>query len=92
LHEFSVLEVQRVDTATVKVIVEQAAREGACPECRVFSGTVKDRPWMRWKDLPVSRQAVELWWRNAADLRQRAVPTRDVHSSLCGGAAAGAGD
>ena len=27
-HEFSVLEVQRVDTATVKVIIEQAAREG----------------------------------------------------------------
>ena len=74
-HEFSVLEVQQVDTATVKVIVEQAAREGPCPECRVFSGTVKDRPWMRWKDLPVSRQAVELWWRNAADLRRGAVAT-----------------
>jgi transposase len=26
-------------------------------------GTVKDRPWMRLKDLPVSGQAVELWWR-----------------------------
>ena len=26
-HEFSVLEVQRIDTATVKVIIEQAARE-----------------------------------------------------------------
>jgi transposase len=62
-HEFSVLEVQRVDTATVKVIIEQAAREGPCPECGVFSCTVKDRPWMRLKDLPVSGQAVELWWR-----------------------------
>ena len=60
-HEFSVLEVQRVDTATVKVIIEQAAREGPCPECGVFSGTVKDRPWMRLKDLPVSGQTVELW-------------------------------
>jgi len=27
-HEFSVLEVQRVDTATVKAIIEQTAREG----------------------------------------------------------------
>ena len=31
-HEFSVLEVQRVDTATVKVIIEQTAREGPCPQ------------------------------------------------------------
>ena len=62
-REFSVLEVQRVDTATVKVIIEQAAREGPCPECGVFSGTVKDRPWVRLKDLPVSGQAVELLWR-----------------------------
>ena len=62
-HEFSVLEVQRVDTATVKVIIEQAAREGPCPECGVVSGTVKDRPWMRLKDLPVSGQIVELLWR-----------------------------
>jgi predicted RNA-binding Zn-ribbon protein involved in translation (DUF1610 family) len=45
--EFSAVEVQRVDTATVKVIIEQAAREGPCPECGVVSGTVKDRPWMR---------------------------------------------
>ena len=42
-HEFSVLEVRRVDATTVKVIIEQAAREGPCPECGVFSGTVKDR-------------------------------------------------
>ena len=48
---------------TVKVIIEQAAREGPCPECGVVSGTVKDRPWMRLKDLPVSGQTVELWWR-----------------------------
>jgi transposase len=62
-HEFSVLEVQRLDTATVMVIIEQAARAGPCPECGVFSGTVKDRPWMRLKDLPVSGQTVELLWR-----------------------------
>jgi hypothetical protein len=62
-HEFSVLEVRRVDATTVKVIIEQAAREGPCPECGVLSGTVKDRPWMRLKDLPVSGQTVQLWWR-----------------------------
>ena len=62
-HDFRVLEVQRVDTTTVKVIIEQAAREGPCPECGVFSGTVKDRSVMRLKDLPTSGQTVELWWR-----------------------------
>ena len=62
-HEFSVLEVQRIDTATVKVIIEQAAREGPCPECGVLSGAVKDRPGMRLKDLPVSGQTVQQWWR-----------------------------
>jgi transposase len=61
--EFRVLEVQRVDDTTVKVIIEQAARAGPCPECGVFSGTVKDRPMMRLKDLPVSGQTVQLWWR-----------------------------
>jgi transposase len=62
-HEFSVLEVQRVDITAVKVIIEQAAREGPCPECGVVSGTVKHRPWMRLKDLPVSGQTVQVWWR-----------------------------
>src|SRR5215217_6239095 len=62
-HEFSVLEVRRVDATTMKVIIEQAAREGGCPECGVLSGAVKDRPVMRLKDLPTSGQTVELWWR-----------------------------
>ena len=62
-HEFNVLEVERVDTTAVKVIIEQTAREGPCPECGVFSGTVKERPWMRLKDLPLPGQTVELWWR-----------------------------
>jgi transposase len=62
-HEFSVLEVERVDATTVKVIIEQAAREGPCPACGVFSSTVKDRPVVRLKDLPASGQTVELLWR-----------------------------
>jgi hypothetical protein len=32
-HEFSVLEVERVDATTVKLIIEQVAREGQCPDC-----------------------------------------------------------
>jgi transposase len=61
--EFGVLEVQRVDATAVKVIIEQTAREGPCPEGEVFTGMVKDRPVMRLKDLPASGQTVELWWR-----------------------------
>jgi transposase len=66
--EFSVLEVQRVDAAAVKVIIELAAREGPCPACEVFSGTVKDRPWMRLRDLPTFGQTVELWAETPSDL------------------------
>ena len=62
-HEFSVVEVRRVDAAAVKVIIEQTARAGPCPECGVVSGAVKERPWMRLKDLPISGQTVQLWWR-----------------------------
>jgi transposase len=62
-HQFRVLEVQRVDTTTVTAVIEQTTREGPCPECGVCSGAVKDRPWMRLKDLPVSGQTVQLWWR-----------------------------
>jgi transposase len=62
-EEFSVLEVQRIDHSRVKVIIEQTAREGPCPECGVFTRVVKDRSVMRLKDLPASGQIAELWWR-----------------------------
>jgi transposase len=61
--EFSVLDVHRVDQDTVKVIIEQTAREGPCPACGVITSAVKDRPLMRVKDLPASGQRVELWCR-----------------------------
>jgi transposase len=61
--EFSVLELQRVGSTAVKVLIEQAAREGPCPACGVVSRTVKDRPVLRLKDLPASGQTVELGWR-----------------------------
>jgi hypothetical protein len=72
--EFCVLDARRVDAATVKVMVEQIAREGPCPDCGVFTSTVKDRPVMRLKDVPASGQRVELWWRNAG----WSVPNRGV--------------
>jgi transposase len=62
-EEFCVLDVRRVDAATVKVMVEQIARQGPCPDCGVFTGVVKDRPVKRLKDVPSSGQRVELWWR-----------------------------
>ena len=62
-EEFGLLDVQRIDAKTVKVIIEQAAREGPCPACGVWSSAVKDRPAMRLKDLPAFGQSVELWWR-----------------------------
>src|SRR5215212_7594859 len=61
--EFRVLNVHRVDQDTVKVIIEQTAREGPCPACGVVTSAVKDRPVMRLKDLAASGQTVELWWR-----------------------------
>ena len=48
---------------TVKVIIEQKAREGPCPECGVLAAVVKDRPVMRIKDLPRRVSSVQLWWR-----------------------------
>jgi len=61
--EFGVRDVERIDAVTVKVMIEQIVREGPCPDCGVFTGTVKDRLVMRLKDVPASGQRVELWWR-----------------------------
>jgi transposase len=61
--EFGVLNVERTGPASVKLIIEQTARDGPCPACGVLSSTVKDRPQVRIRDLPASGQQVELWWR-----------------------------
>jgi transposase len=61
--EFGVLNVERTGPASVKLIIEQMARDGPCPACGVLSSTVKDRPQVRIRDLPASGQQVELWWR-----------------------------
>ena len=36
-EEFGLLDVQRIDAKTVKVIIEQTARDGPCPACGVLS-------------------------------------------------------
>ena len=61
--EFAVVSVVRTGPAAVKLIIEQAAREGPCSGCGVLSGAVKERPLVRVKDLPACGQHVELWWR-----------------------------
>ena len=40
--EFGVLNVERTGPASVKLIIEQTARDGPCPACGVLSSTVKD--------------------------------------------------
>jgi transposase len=61
--EFGVLEIERIDDRTVKMIIEQTAREGPCPNCGVLSSAVKDRPLVRLRDLPACGQEVQRWWR-----------------------------
>jgi len=58
--EFAVFDVQRVDASSVRVVIEQVARDGPCPAYGVITGVVKDRPVMRLKDLPTAGQSVEL--------------------------------
>ena len=40
--EFAVVRVEPDWSAAVKLIIEQAAREGPCPACGVLSSAVKD--------------------------------------------------
>ena len=87
-EEFSVLAVDRCGPWAVKVIIEQIARDGPCPECGVLSSVVKDRPLIRIKDLPASGQAVQLWWRKRLSMRRGPVPALVVHPDRGGGAAA----
>ena len=61
-EEFSVLSVDRVDLSTVKMIIEQTARDGPCPACGGLSAVVKERSLRRLKDLLACGQTVELWW------------------------------
>lgn len=73
--EFAVLQLDRIDPDTVKIVIEVIDHEGACPGCGVPTSRIKERPLVRLKDLPASGQQVELWW-----LKRRLV-CREV---LCG--------
>ncbi len=61
--EFDVEGVARIGPGQVKIIIEMRSGEAPCPACGVISARVKERPLRRIKDLPVSGQSVELWWR-----------------------------
>ena len=61
--EFAVLQVDRLDRDTVRVVIEVIDREGACPGCGVLTSRIKERPLVRVKDLPSAGQRTELWWR-----------------------------
>jgi transposase len=61
--EFTVLVIERVDPGRVKAVIEVTAREDACPGCGVLSSRIKDRPTIAVKDLKVSGQVMNLWWR-----------------------------
>ncbi|GAB3747413.1 ISL3-like element ISMsm4 family transposase [Yimella radicis] len=61
--EFRVLQVERLAPEMVRIVIEVADPEGACPGCGVLSAKVKERPLVRVKDLPASGQRTELWWR-----------------------------
>ena len=61
--EFTVLLIERIDPGRVKALIEVRASEGACPGCGVLTSRVKDRPIVAVKDLKVSGQILDLWWR-----------------------------
>ena len=60
--EFTVLQLERIDADTVRVVIEVIDPEGACPECGVLTSRIKERPLVRVKDLPASGQRTDLWW------------------------------
>ena len=54
--EFTVLQLERIDADTVRVVIEVIDPEGACPECGVLTSRITERPLVRVKDLPASGQ------------------------------------
>ena len=47
----------------LRVVIEHQEQEVPCPECGVLTSRVKQRPWVRVKDLRAGGQVVQLWWR-----------------------------
>ena len=82
-EEFSVLSVDRVDPTTVKMIIEQTAKEGPCPACGLLSAVAKQRPLRRLKDLPACGQTVELWWRKRRLVCTERLCARNTFTQVC---------
>jgi transposase len=77
LDDHVVLDVEHVGPDAVRVLIEPARTEAACPDCGVLSNRVKERPLRRVKDLPASGQRVELWCRQRRLLcREAACPRK----------------
>lgn len=84
--EFTVLQLERIDADTVRVVIEVIDPEGACPECGVLTSRIKERPLVRVKDLPASGQRTDLWWlKRRLVCRDRPVGQRHSRNSpaLC---------
>lgn len=82
-EEFSVLSVDRVDSTTVRAIIEQTAREGPCPACGVLTSAVKERSLRRLMDLPACGQTVELWWRKRRLVCREAQCRQKTFTQVC---------
>ena len=61
--EFVVASLERLGSNDLRVVIEHQEREAPCPECGVLTSRVKQRPWVRVKDLRAGGQVVQLWWR-----------------------------
>ena len=55
-EKFSVLDVQRIDPTTVKMIIEQTAKEGACQAHGMLTAALKERRWSLEDLLPAGRR------------------------------------
>jgi len=83
-EEFSVLDVERIDPVSVKMIIEQTVRAGPCPACGVRTSAVKERPLRRLKDLPACGQTVELWWRKRRLVCREPQCRQQSFTQVCG--------
>ena len=89
--EFTVLQLERIDADTVRVVIEVIDPEGACPECGVLTSRIKERPLVRVKDLPASGQRTDLWWlKRRLVCREPACGTATIHAAVprCAGTVA----
>ncbi len=62
LDGFRVVDVARVDDCELQVVIGTVDVTARCPGCDSPSSRIKDRAWVRIKDLPASGQQVRRWW------------------------------